>query len=151
MSKLYLAYGSNLNLEMMKSRCPNANMVGHTLLKDYRLVYKGYDKYNAYLTIEPCEGKIVPLGIFNVSLSDRFKLDIYEGYPSLYHIEKKVITRNGLESKGFIYVMNNGYDYNIPSEDYILECYKGYKDFGFDIDILKEALEYTKLKCLIRK
>lgn len=31
-TNLYLAYGSNLNLEQMRYRCPDAKVVGYTYL-----------------------------------------------------------------------------------------------------------------------
>ena len=35
--RLYIAYGSNLNLEQMKRRCPTAEVVGTAELKNWRL------------------------------------------------------------------------------------------------------------------
>lgn len=146
MSKLYLAYGSNLNLLQMSYRCPKAIMVGSTLLKDYRLVYKGYSDKNSYLTIEPCIGKIVPLGIYKINFIDNLKLNKYEGYPFLYHIEKKEILLDNEQLEAMIYVMNDGLEYNMPSKSYINTCKEGYLDFNFDTNILDEALEYTREK-----
>ena len=37
----YAAYGSNLNLKQMKSRCPNSKPFGKIILNDWRLVFKG--------------------------------------------------------------------------------------------------------------
>ena len=48
LKKYYLAYGSNLNLEQMKYRCPTAKPIGKMNLKDYRLVYKGLADYEGY-------------------------------------------------------------------------------------------------------
>ncbi|HIS18262.1 MAG TPA: gamma-glutamylcyclotransferase, partial [Candidatus Coprovivens excrementavium] len=38
---IYFAYGSNLNIEEMNKRCPSSNILGSTILKDYKLVFKG--------------------------------------------------------------------------------------------------------------
>ena len=76
--KYYLAYGSNLNLEQMAFRCPNARPIGTINLKDYRLVYKGGADEFSYLTIEQCKGSIVPLALYEVSYLDIFSLDNYE-------------------------------------------------------------------------
>ena len=35
--RLYIAYGSNLNLEQMKHRCPTAEVVGVAELRNWRL------------------------------------------------------------------------------------------------------------------
>ena len=39
--KLYIAYGSNLNLEQMKFRCPTAKLVGKGTIENYELQFKG--------------------------------------------------------------------------------------------------------------
>lgn len=141
--KYYLAYGSNLNLEQMAFRCPNAKPIGTINLKDYRLVYKGRADEFSYLTIEKCEGSIVPLGLWEVSYLDVFSLDSYEGYPtfySKYYIPIKIGDKN---KKALIYVMNQYFDYHLPSEEYITTCMDGYEDFGFDKTILEKALADT--------
>ena len=48
----YLAYGSNLNLYHMSNMSEGARVVGTTILKGYRLVFKGSAEGYAYLTIE---------------------------------------------------------------------------------------------------
>ena len=53
--KYYLAYGSNLNIFQMLSRCPGARLVGVTNLNGYSLVFKG-SKTGSYLTIQEEEG-----------------------------------------------------------------------------------------------
>ena len=37
MDRLYIAYGSNLNLDQMKRRCPTAEVIGTAELKNWRL------------------------------------------------------------------------------------------------------------------
>ena len=39
--RLYIAYGSNLNLEQMKHRCPTAEVVGVAELRNWRLWFRG--------------------------------------------------------------------------------------------------------------
>ena len=50
--KLYIAYGSNLNLPQMAKRCPTAKVVGTSEIKDYALVFRG-GGHGAVATIEP--------------------------------------------------------------------------------------------------
>ena len=144
MKKFYLAYGSNLNLKQMENRCNKAISIGTTLLNDYRLAYKGNEDDNAYLTIEKCENSTVPLGIFAITSRDEKALDKYEGYPGFYYKEYIPIQVNGKIKEALIYIMNDEYNYHIPSDSYIKTCEKGYDDFGFNKEILREALEYTK-------
>lgn len=139
----YLAYGSNLNLYQMNFRCPSSKVIGSTILRDYRLVYKGTDDNFAYLTIEKHECSKVPLGLFELSDIDILSLDQYEGYPELYSKKYMPIKVGNKINYALIYIMNDGYDYHIPDIDYISTCIDGYNDFGFDMNILNNALQDT--------
>ena len=143
MKEYYLAYGSNLNLKQMKYRCKTAIPIGTTILHDYRLVYKGSCDKLSYLTIEKNEGSYVPLGIYEITSLDKLPLDIYEGYPNLYHKEYVDIKIDGKIEKALIYIMNDEFNYYTPSNKYIETCIQGYKDFGFDKKLLNEALKYS--------
>ena len=80
MKRYYIAYGSNLNVQQMRWRCPGARIIGTSELKDYRLLFKG-SKTGSYLTIEPEMGYTVPVAVWEVSAEDERALDRYEGYP----------------------------------------------------------------------
>lgn len=138
----YLAYGSNLNLEDMKFRCPHAKVAGKTVLHDYRLVYRG-SVNDSYLTIEPEQGYCVPLGIWEIEESDEASMDIYEGYPELYDKKMMETEMDGTSVKALIYIMNEGYEKAVPASSYVNTCMQGYRDFGFDENILKEAYAYS--------
>ena len=84
MKRLYIAYGSNLNVRQMKTRCPNAKILGTAKLKDWELLFKG-SKSGSYLTIEKKENAIVPVVIWEVDKTDEKALDRYEGYPTFYY------------------------------------------------------------------
>lgn len=140
MKKYYLAYGSNLNLNQMQKRCPTAKLVGKTLINDYRLVFKGKSNVG-FLTIEPSEHSLVPLGVFEITEFDEHNLDWYEGYPTFYTKEYFDVYLDGQIIKGLIYIMNPNYTYALPSMDYLTTCTIGYNDFGFNRAILSEAVE----------
>lgn len=144
MKKYYLAYGSNLNLDQMLLRCPDTIPVGTTNLKNYRLVYKGAEKHYGYLTIEQCEQSTVPVAIYEISIIDEYRLDIYEGFPTLYTKVEVEIELDNEKVSALIYVMNPIFDYQIPREDYIQICEEGYSDWGFDNSHLHNALNITK-------
>ena len=84
MKRYYLAYGSNLNLQQMALRCPMAKPVGTAVIRDYELLFKG-SKTGAYLTIEPKDGGLVPVAVWEVTADDEKHLDIYEGCPTFYY------------------------------------------------------------------
>ena len=60
MKRYYLAYGSNLNLEQMKKRCPKHKVVGMMLLEGYELLFR------KYLTVRKNADSVVPVGIFEL-------------------------------------------------------------------------------------
>ena len=142
MKKYYLAYGSNLNIEEMKSRCPFAKPVGATTIKDYRLVYKG-TRQISYLTIEPCEGSIVPVGVYEITPTDEKNLDFYEGTPTLYSKHIITVPLYGKDIEAIVYIMNPKYSYNLPTNSYVSRCLEGYKNFNFNYKFLNIALENT--------
>lgn len=141
----YLAYGSNLNVDQMKVRCPQAIVIDKVMIEDYRLLFRGSEGY-AYLTIEKQQGFKVPAVIWQVTDSDIRNLDFYEGYPNFYR--KKIMTFeiDGKKMDVFVYIMNEGYKLAIPSEYYYQGCLEGYKSFDFDDCCLKEAYDYCSLK-----
>ena len=73
MSKLYMAYGSNLNRKQMAKRCPGATIKGVAIIKDYELVFRGR-KNSAVATIEPKDGSSVPVAVWSVEKTDEKNL-----------------------------------------------------------------------------
>lgn len=143
MHNYYLAYGSNLYLEQMYKRCPNCKLIGSSILKDYRLAYKGECDGRGFLTIEPCKGMELPVGVFDLTPSDVDALNKYEGYPNVYSKLWFNIPVDGTIYNAFIYIMNEGYNYSLPSSGYERICMQGYETFNFDPTYLNEAVVYT--------
>ena len=80
--RLYVAYGSNLNIRQMKYRCPGAKLYGRGVIEDYALQFKG-QPHGAFATIAPKEGASVPVAVWEISEKNEQALDRYEGYPSI--------------------------------------------------------------------
>lgn len=137
--RFYIAYGSNLNLEQMARRCPTAKVVKATYLKNWRLMFRG--KGTAVATIEKHQGSKVPVLIWQVQPSDERALDAYEGYPNLYRKEILRMTINGRRANAMVYIMNEAlHPYDTPSRSYFDTIRQGYKDSGFDTNILRQAV-----------
>ena len=138
--RYYIAYGSNLNLEQMKHRCPTAQLKGKAVLKDYRLRFYGSPD-NSVATVEPHEGSKVPVLVWLVFTDDEERLDIYEGYPRLYRKETVKVNFCGEKTDAMIYIMNTElYPLGFPSKNYYRTILDGYRDAGFDTNILREAV-----------
>ena len=65
MKKLYIAYGSNLNLAQMAARCPSARVYAKGVLNNWELVYRGH-KANAHATIIRKRGSTVPVLVWEI-------------------------------------------------------------------------------------
>lgn len=134
--RLYVAYGSNLNVEQMRLRCPSARIIGTAEIDDYELLFKG-SLTGSYLTIEKRKGYSVPVAIWEVQPRDEKNLDIYEGYPNFYYKKDMVLNIKGIKTgkirrrKCFAYVMHEDRQLGVPSERYIRTCLEGYRAFGF--------------------
>ena len=146
--RLYLAYGSNLNIRQMKDRCPDARIVGTAELLGWRLMFKG-SKSGNYLTIERDEGCTVPVAVWAISERDEQSLDRYEGYPTFYYKKELPVTLREAESgkarpvQAFVYIMHEERKLGRPDESYVARCREGYRDFGFNTAFLDEAYEYS--------
>ena len=140
--KLYMAYGSNLNLSQMKYRCPTAKVVGASEIKDYELVFRG-GRYGAVATIEPCKGNSVPVLLWEIQSNDEKALDRYEGYPSFYEKEDMEVILNGGVVSAMVYVMTPGHEFGEPSEHYRRGIEEGYISAGFYTKILQDAVDKT--------
>lgn len=134
MKKLYIAYGSNINLDQMALRCPNSEPMATALLKGYELQFK----YHATIAPNP-DGK-VPILLWGLSKSDEKRLDRYEGYPKYYRKEIEPIDYFGEAGEGMVYVMNGDKPLQAPSEQYYQTILQGYKAVGLDTSYLEAAL-----------
>lgn len=140
MGKLYIAYGSNLNLAQMAIRCPTATIYASGILKNWEIVYRG-ELTNSYATIRKKEGSNIPVLVWNIQDPDEQELDIYENFPLLYHKEIIEVDSNGTKIEGMIYVMNQNEKPGKPSLSYIKTIQQGYIDNSFDLEYLEKTLE----------
>lgn len=142
-NKLYVAYGSNLNLPQMAQRCPTAKVIGTSEVKNYALLFRGHVG-NAVATIEPKEGVSVPVMLWEITQKDELALDRYEGYPSFYDKEIIDLELDGQTVSAMVYVMTPGHRLGYPSDYYYKTIADGYKTAGFDTEILEQAVDYTE-------
>ena len=152
--KYYLAYGSNLNVEQMKYRCPDAKPVTVTSIPNYHLLFR-----RGFLTIEPKHGSSVPVVVWKISNLDEKSLDRYEGYPKFYRKTVFPIMLNGYKDteayrkgqkaveekvgEAMVYIMNDGFPAQQPSSAYLDTVRAGYAAFKLDINFLMNALVDT--------
>lgn len=147
MSKLYVAYGSNLNRAQMRFRCPTAQFVGVGTLENYELQFKG-SPHGAHATIEPKEGASVPVGVWMIQKKDESRLDLYEGYHPkgyCYYDKERISVKmdSGKSLTGMVYIMDKQMDFGIPTKSYYDIVRQGYIDCGFDTKVLDQAVDQS--------
>lgn len=132
--RLYIAYGSNINLEQMSHRCPNSKIVSKEMLKGYELEFRGV------ATIVPNDKSEVPILIWEIDGRDEHSLDRYEGFPNLYRKELFEIEVDGEKKECMAYLMNKG-QISPPTSYYYNVINQGYEANGMDTSYLRAALE----------
>lgn len=139
---LYVAYGSNINIEQMDFRCPHSRIVGKGKVLNHRLVF------NFHADIVPEDGIDTPVLIWKIDDRDWNSLDRYEGYPR-YYVKKIVNIENekGETYKALAYVMaDNMRGFDLPSLDYYRTIKIGYIENGMDLNELWKGIQYTYKK-----
>lgn len=139
--KMYFAYGSNINLEQMAYRCPDAQMVGPVILENYELLFRGNPRGAGVATIAPREGSVVHGLLWQITPACEQALDYYEGYPHLYGKEPVTVKdRGGREYTVMAYVMTElCKEPSIPSHYYYNGILDGYRQNGLPTASLKQA------------
>ena len=131
----YISYGSNLNISMMKKRCPNSTPIFElnsnkiNKIENYKLIF------NKYANIKYEKKSFLPIGLWKITKSCEKNLDLYEGFPTVY--KKKYVQIGSIIA--MIYFMNN-LNIKDPPKSYFKEVVRGYKDFNLDLDYLYNSL-----------
>lgn len=139
--KLYIAYGSNMNVSQMKKRCKTAVTVAVGVINNWRLRFYGRNS-SAVATIEKAPGFSVPVLVWKIKSGDEKSLDIYEGYPRLYRKEMLDVAIDGKTYEGMAYIMNPNecFSYSYPSIYYVRIIEEGYRYCELDTQILYDAI-----------
>lgn len=141
------AYGSNLCVERMKSRCPGAEVFGASVINGYRMLFK-QSMTGAYCTIEQDANCQVPVVVYRMTAEDEAKLDRFEGCPRYYRKQEFLLPiwwLNGKKRKNraacIAYIMHEYRVLGEPTNEYFSLLDKGYERWGFDHEILFKALD----------
>ena len=127
-TKLYFAYGMNLNHAHMTDACPTAVPIGPRKIQGYRLVFRLYADI-----VESAPEDCVWGGCWEIDAAAEDALDRVEGYPVLY--DKLII--DGM----MVYRMNeSGYPEREPAPGYVAMIREGLADFGLPPKTLEQNL-----------
>lgn len=145
--KYYFAYGSNMNLEQMEYRCPDAKVIGRVTLKDYRLAFRGNGQGNGVASILPEKGREVEGLLWKITPGCERSLDLYEGYPRLYGKQEiTVCTTDNREVQAAVYIMNEPYQNQpaLPSRLYLAGILDGCRQNHLTQKEVYRAVEETQ-------
>lgn len=138
---MYVAYGSNMNLEQMKCRCPNSHVVGNGIVSGWQLVF---NIHADIIETNDFDDKL-PVVVWEIADDDWSYLDMYEGYPT-YYIKRIVpVEINGEIEYAIAYVMSDTKKGVYPPSESYFDCIvQGYMENGiYDVGYLYDALEFS--------
>jgi gamma-glutamylcyclotransferase (GGCT)/AIG2-like uncharacterized protein YtfP len=129
-SSLYFAYGSNLDPDQMRHRCPDAVAQGTALLPDWS--FSIFER--GYATIAEHISGAVYGGLWKVSEADLRALDRYEGVERDFYrrFRATVMTDTGAV-QAWVYVADRSAD-GTPKPGYLERIIAGAEWFGIDAD-----------------
>ncbi len=148
---LYFAYGSNLNWEQIRRRCPSAGFVDLALLPDHRLAFNRYcGSYRGGVAdVVPESGAQVWGVIYALAAEDLLALDNYEGYRpgrkrNAYVRQEAIVWRQGdptRPEKVFLYRAVPQQEFIAPSRRYKKIIQQGAVYWGLPRSYLDAVLE----------
>jgi len=139
----YFAYGSNMNHEQMKKRCPSSKFIRRVFLESYRFVYDGNSstRRGAVANIIQSEDNFVYGGLFEINEDNLSALDCYEGYPNSYdRKEIEIKDDEGRTYKAVTY-LRSGELMSKPSEDYRKIVKQGARDCNLPDEYIRDNLD----------
>ncbi len=142
-NRYFAAYGVGVNRTEMAKRCPTAKVLGMSVLKNYRLVFRG-SHAAALANIEPMNGHNVPVLVWEITPADEKALDQYEGFPYLYEKQSVRVRLDGKLVSAMVYTMTGNRPLGKPSAFYYSAILEGYQDAGIDTGILKAAVHASE-------
>jgi len=152
MNDLYFAYGSNMNLSQIRSRCSNAVVISTACLKDYRLVFCSHsDVWDGGVeTVEPMSGEEVWGVLFSLSRLNWERLDLWQdarmdGGGMYFHYPDIVTDIEGQEHNTRLYKKDVQREPTNPSREYLDFIVQGAIENGLPVEYI-EALRSRNAK-----
>ena len=137
---LYFAYGTNMDVEAMRQRCPRSSVQGPARLARHRLAVT----HEGTFTIARDPGADVHGVLFDLALADVRALDRYEevGRGAYAKIMQPVLRAAGAPVRALIYV-GRTYGTAPPRADHLAVVQRAAQAFGFPPRYLAELQRFT--------
>ncbi|MBI3994241.1 MAG: gamma-glutamylcyclotransferase [Candidatus Lambdaproteobacteria bacterium] len=145
----YFAYGSNLNLQQMRERCPGAQHLMRAVLPGFRLAFVWQSKrWNGagVASILPDPAASVPGLLYEMTEDDVARLHGFEGVPNAYYPHAiEVVRGDGLTVPAYTY-RHAQHSANPPAKGYFDIIWRGYRHFGLGEETLFQAARAATVK-----
>jgi len=144
----YLAYGSNMNCEQMRKRCPENIFIKKAYLKDYKFIYDDYSKNwnGAVGNVVESKDNIVWGVVFEITEKDLKNLDKHEGYPEVYNRKQIDIYDNEGNVLSAIVYLREKQDEGKPSEAYENMVIQSAREHAIPEKYIEKYLKWNKNK-----
>ncbi len=130
---IYFAYGSNMNGEQMRSRCPGYQVRGVACLSHYMLAFTRWSRAwnSGTADILPQRGQQVFGVLYDLSVGDLARMDKLADYPHSYVRQDILLTCQGETVPAMTYVAIRTGVF-LPSRAYLAKMLQGSEQQGLD-------------------
>jgi cation transport regulator ChaC len=127
----YFAYASNLNRKQMTERAPDSKPRFIATLPNFKLTFTARPgRQGGVASITPYRGEKVIGAVYEISERDLKRLDVREGYPTIYDRRKVTVWTETNESiEAITYIKIDQSKETKPSSEYLAVIQQGYRDW----------------------
>ncbi len=153
---LYFAYGSNMDWNQMRDRCPSACFVGVALLPDHRLAFTRKSERRECGVADAVADKDSKVWgvVYQIDEKDIGKLDAYEDYrldrqKNAYQRESRHVFGDGKKKNPFevaVYFANRQDKPPLPNQAYKDLILAGAKHWHLPDEYIENVLEPIKVE-----
>ena len=142
----YFAYGSNMDLEQIASRCPrNYKLLGVAELEGYEFFINNLGV--ASIALDTVNPETVVYGpLFEISKNCLSCLDMHEGHPSAYKRDLIKVKFKGEEAEAWVYTDTRTSQSGTPRPNYLERIIEAATSFGFPKDYIEHLKSFLRKK-----
>lgn len=152
---LYFAYGSNMDMEQMRERCPSARFVGIATLRSYRLAFtrKSRKRQCGAADVLSDKSRVVWGAVFEIDDREIVRLDRSEGHvlgrrENAYNREQRQVfldDKDDQQLAAMIYIAEREMNPPPPNMEYKSQILAAARDWGLPSEYIREleAIEAT--------
>jgi gamma-glutamylcyclotransferase (GGCT)/AIG2-like uncharacterized protein YtfP len=134
-TRLYFAYGANMNMDSMSWRCPASRPVGAFILKDWEL------EFYSHANIRESTGNSVHGVLWAITEDCERSLDAFEGFPD-YYIKRSWVQ----DSRHIMFYEMTDFKRGQPSPGYISDIRSSYHHWHLPVECLDQIIDATVKK-----